>query len=274
MSSRAPSRALAPLQWNWIAPQANLERPVDLTGRLPVVWQASVPTAATVQSHLLSLLAPEERSRLGRFRRHDDALRYLTARGLLRTLLAAHLGVDAPAVGIEYEPGGKPRLPNAAGHASVHFNVSHSHDLVVIALSEVVAVGVDVEQVLPRDDLDELAAYVFPPREYGCWRRTDPSQRIVAFHEAWVRHEALVKAAGTGLGCSGATCRLLPQAVRTLAVQDGYRGAVAWMPLSPWSGSDAERTQDSLDPVRHATRGWRVDIPNLRLASPSGRGRP
>lgn len=223
---------LEPLQWNWITPQANLERPVNLADVLPVVWQASLPTTTKIQSHLLSLLASDERDRLTRFRRPDDAVRFLTARGLLRTLLAAHLGMDATAVNIEHGPGGKPRVASPVEHATVHFNVSHSHDLVVIALSRVVAVGVDVEQVLPRDDLDELAAHVFTPSEHSRWRRAEPARRIAAFHEAWVRHEALVKAAGTGLGSFGEAGRTSPQSVRALAVPENYRGAVAWMPLT------------------------------------------
>jgi 4'-phosphopantetheinyl transferase len=166
----------------------------------------------------------------------------------------------------------------------VHFNVSHSHDLVVIALSEVVAVGVDVEQVLPRDDLDELAAYVFAPKEHDRWRKAEPTHRIATFHEAWVRHEAVVKASGTGLCCSATTCRLSPQAVRTLAVQDGYRAAVAWLPIaasaaavcpdcglaaSPARTSPATPTFQPLGTKRNTDEAHRDEVVlNLRAGDP------
>lgn len=93
-----------------------------------------------------------------------------------------------------YRADGKPFLTNYPG---IHFNVSHSRDVVVCLLSDR-EVGVDVEKTGEYDD--ELARAVCNDREYR-WVNGIPDPQIKAknFTLLWTRKESLVKCFGTGL---------------------------------------------------------------------------
>lgn len=71
-----------------------------------------------------------------------------------------------------------------------HFNISHSHGVVVMVIDEV-NVGVDVEII--KDYSEELKNYIssFEEKLYIKDR--------ISFFEVWTNKEALLKAVGTGL---------------------------------------------------------------------------
>ena len=86
------------------------------------------------------------------------------------------------------EPHGRPRLPGTDLHASI----SHSGDIVGVALTGSGPVGVDVEKIGERD-YEPLIPRVCGPEErsYVC--------SAGDFYTYWTRKEAVLKATGTGL---------------------------------------------------------------------------
>lgn len=74
---------------------------------------------------------------------------------------------------------------------STFFNISHSHGLVVLAISEFSPVGVDIELV--REVKDDLKRFVSSDEEYR-FIKDDSS-----FYEIWTSKESLVKAEGQGI---------------------------------------------------------------------------
>ncbi|HKV50587.1 MAG TPA: 4'-phosphopantetheinyl transferase superfamily protein [Gemmatimonadaceae bacterium] len=93
---------------------------------------------------------------------------------------------------------GKPMLANTA----LHFNMSRSEDVALIAVSERGAVGVDVERLRPMPDATDLARAYFagPAREAIAAASLDARDKV--FLMQWTRLEAIVKADGGGLGAS------------------------------------------------------------------------
>ena len=85
-------------------------------------------------------------------------------RGLSRLLLGHCLGRPANQVPLQYNEFGKPVLAGEL-HPSLQFNLSHSGDLVFVALSRGRALGIDVERM--REDLatKEIAARFFSAEE-------------------------------------------------------------------------------------------------------------
>ena len=114
--------------------------------------------------------------------------------------------------GVEFGKGvnGKPYVVGSEWR----FNVSHSGEWMLVALARGCEVGVDIEQVRPVVHLDRIV------ERYSL----DDADGFCA---AWVRREALVKAAGVGLA-GFAKWRELPAGWRLvdLTVPDGYRGAL------------------------------------------------
>ena len=135
-----------------------------------------------------SLLAPVERERAERFRFPEDRRRWIAARAALRVLLGRYLGADPRAIHLEVTPDGNTIVE------ALHFNLSHSHDLALIAIAVHTPVGVDVELLRPIPDAPLLARRLLPPEEADMVEM-QPEQ----FLRIWTRREAWLKAEGIGL---------------------------------------------------------------------------
>jgi 4'-phosphopantetheinyl transferase len=141
---------------------------------------------------LSRLLSPDERERAARFVFERDRRRYVAARGTLRRLLGAELGVDAAAIEFRYGPNGKPFI-----EGPLHFNLSHSEEWAFFALSKDGPVGCDIESVRPLPDLVSIVSRWFAPAE--CELILDSSDREALFFRYWTLKEAVLKGIGSGL---------------------------------------------------------------------------
>jgi len=121
------------------------------------VWQTTLDMAASGFAKLRQILSPEEQERADRFHFEVDRRRSVIGRGYLRLLLGEILDLPANKLQFEYDEFGKPSLIPDQG-LPLQFNVSHSGDLVLIAITIGRAVGVDVEKIRTDLDLDGIAA--------------------------------------------------------------------------------------------------------------------
>ncbi len=129
------------------------------------------------------------------FRFERDRRRYLVGRGLLRTLLGRYLDVAPRKVQFCYAPAGKPYLVRQP----LQFNLSHSGELLLIAVANGRALGIDVEQVRADFDVREVASHFFSPSEQRALATLAGASQIDAFFACWSRKEAYIKARGDGL---------------------------------------------------------------------------
>ena len=158
------------------------------------VWAFDVACPAEELSAYEAILAPDERTRAGRFHFERDRSRFIRVRGGLRTLLGGYLGAGSADIAFEYGVHGKPAL--AARHGSpLKFNVSHSDGVALVAISHGVEVGIDVEAIRPMADANQIAARFFSSRETAELRALPPG----FFFTCWTRKEAYLKARGLGL---------------------------------------------------------------------------
>ena len=145
-------------------------------------------------------LSAEEVARAERLTRLDDRRRFIAARSLLRRILADVLGlVDDPegtALRLGCSPAGKPFLMD---DPQLHFNVSHSDDLAVIAVTRVGEVGIDVERQRAIGDGESIAQLVFDEAERMALLTCPTAERDSVFTRMWTRKEALLKAVGVGI---------------------------------------------------------------------------
>lgn len=217
---------IEPLLWQWNnkAPAAGW---MDaLSKNLPAVYLAGLTEDSSALSELATLLSVEEHARLERFRARDDQRRFLIGRSLLRVLVSAQLQVAASGLQFEYGPSGKPYLLSRTGIPQIHFNVSHSGKLVVLAFHATCEIGVDVEEMRPHTDLEGVAERMFPQEEFQQWKTLAEPARPAAFFRLWARHEARMKALGLGLaGENYSTAKQLE--IFDLDLPRGYAGAVA-----------------------------------------------
>ncbi len=202
-----------------------------------------------------------ERARAARFVRADDRRRFTAAHASMRSVLGAYLGVAPRLVDIVTDPLGKPVL---AGMGVLHFNLSHSMDMALLAVSTAMPVGVDIESVRPDLGEQELARGVLSGAEFDAFSRMASAQRAQALVGCWTRKEALLKALGCGLrldpgqvevGLSTVERKLvrvapgsMPVEIAQLPAPQGYCAAVATV------GSMAEITMHAADDLRQRMR--------------------
>ena len=171
---------------------------------LIVMLDCSDKRVSQVKSELLQILADDEHRRLHQYQRAEDRDRFLLARGCLRLLLGQFLLLPPAKLVIQCDAYGKPSLgPNESStmNRTLHFNVSHSGELILLGFHGFRCVGVDVE--LHSVDLDwySIAKKCFP-QSISSALQTLPSQdQMHRFYQEWCRLEARLKA--SGLGFSG-----------------------------------------------------------------------
>ena len=172
------------------------EHPVLAEGTLHV-WRTDL---TAVGEDVLGLLTPEEQARAARFPRERDGRLWAGARGVLRALLGRYLDLEPSTLRFGSEAHGKPVLLGSASSKRVSFNLSHSQQLALFAFTKGGAVGVDIEIARPRVDALAIAARAFGAEEARRLQHLDPPDREWEFLRAWVRHEAVLKCRGTGIG--------------------------------------------------------------------------
>ncbi|GLX50245.1 hypothetical protein Shyhy01_31950 [Streptomyces hygroscopicus subsp. hygroscopicus] len=146
------------------------------------------------------LLDAQERARARAFRRARDRDAYVIAHATLRSLLSPLLGVPADELPLMREPCagcGKPHGRPALRTSGVHFSLSHSGDLVLVALAGA-PVGVDVEGVAGEEAV-RGAQCALHAAEVAELALLPARERQAAFTRTWVRKEAYLKGLGTGL---------------------------------------------------------------------------
>ena len=170
---------------------------------------------------LADLLSPEERDRAARFRFDRDRHRFIVCRGSLRELLAATLHLAPARVPFVYGSFGKPMIDGS----DTRFNVSHSHDMAMIAITRGREVGCDIERIDPSFSEEQIPERFFSPYEVATLRALPLGDQCDAFFRCWTRKEAYIKACGMGvsLELNSFDVTLAPDEPATL-----LRGAEGW----------------------------------------------
>jgi 4'-phosphopantetheinyl transferase len=203
------------------------------------VWAVALSAPPERVAALRRTLSEDERERADRFYFERDRRRFTCARGVLRSLLGAYLEVDARDVTFTYGPHGKPAL-SGRYRGALTFNVSHSHELAVMAIGRNIEMGIDVEAVRAMDDGDDIASRFFSLCEAAQLRGLPAGVRTTAFFACWTRKEAYLKALGSGLAkpLDGFDVTFAPGETPALFVRDDVSETARWSisALSPAAG--------------------------------------
>jgi 4'-phosphopantetheinyl transferase len=183
------------IEYRWDKPPARLNLAADEVH----VWHAELDPWVGELPWLMSLLSPDERVRAERFCFPKDRQHFIVCRGLLRVLLSRYLTVAPQQLSFAYGRWGKPALAGHEPERRICFNLSHSQGAALYAVTRGRAVGVDLEQMRPLPDLEQLVHRFFSPRECAVIDALPPAQKPGAFFKGWTRKEAYLKATGEGL---------------------------------------------------------------------------
>ena len=141
-------------------------------------------------------------------------------RKVAKRVLAVQVGVATDSIEIYAAPQGKPLLRN---DASLHFSISHSRGLAMLAVTRVAAVGVDLEQMRAVPNAETILRRFFPQEDLNAILSDD--KRDFRFMEAWTRSEARVKVRGASVW--EAATPDPASTVRSLDAPDGFVASIA-----------------------------------------------
>jgi 4'-phosphopantetheinyl transferase len=143
---------------------------------------------------LNQVLTELERHRAAKFINPLHRDRWTVARGSLRQILSQYVDLTPEQIVFNYGAQGKPEIEGNL----IQFNLSHSHDRAVYAISAKYPVGIDLEYIHPIGAAG-LVDRFFSPSEQAIFHALPESQQQAAFFHAWTQKEAYLKACGTGL---------------------------------------------------------------------------
>ncbi len=159
------------------------------------VWHLPLSIDDVRLEQCLQVLATDETERAARFAFPYLRQRYIAAHGMLRLILGAMLNRD-PA-GLEFRKGdhGKPYLPGG----ELQFNLSHSNEQGLLAVTRRAEIGVDIEGMSRKLDTGGIAERFFSAREAEELFSLEAEAQRHGFFNLWTRKEAWLKATGIGI---------------------------------------------------------------------------
>lgn len=206
------------------------------------IWIADLAQPTELARQLEQMLCPDERLRAARWCSEAKRRRFVVSHAALRIVLGHHLQKEANEVEISLSQAGKPYLADSSG---VSFNMSHSHELAVIAVTRDRNVGIDIEYVTPKPRVLQALRPYLSGDEDGLLSMTPPGERNRRMLRYWVAREAVFKAFGRGGAGLPDSCSVPLEdesacawqellsaeganwLVRPIHVEDAYVGALA-----------------------------------------------
>ncbi len=170
----------------------------ELTSQHVFVWQIYIPDFISHVSTDFNLLNEKEKARAKAFKFDRDRESFIVSHAALRKILGRYLKLPPENIQFEFNEHNKPRLLTPY-NADVHFNLSHSHDYALVAITLNHDVGVDVEYMRETRDLENIAKRFFSQAEFDEYQQLPAQQKLEGFYNAWTRKEAFIKAIGKGL---------------------------------------------------------------------------
>jgi 4'-phosphopantetheinyl transferase len=163
------------------------------------LWSIDIDPANHEPAELLSLLSGDEKDRAKKFRFEKHRHRWIASRAMLRVILSEITRQTPESIIFKYGENDKPHIDCDEGQTCWHFNLTHSADIALVAVTSIGPVGIDVEKVQPLSDVDAVVKRFFSLVEQDVFGELNDDDRLNAFYSCWTRKEAYLKALGCGI---------------------------------------------------------------------------
>ncbi|MEP6707580.1 MAG: phosphopantetheine-protein transferase, partial [Pyrinomonadaceae bacterium] len=146
------------------------------------VWRVALNESRVPE--MRSTLSPDECARADRFHFERDRNHFIIARGSLRIILSGYLKKNPTELSFSYSNYGKPALFGEPASSELSFNLSHAHELALIAVTRNLAIGVDIEFIRSEFAAEEIAERFFSRPEVRELRGLPANMQSEAFFTA------------------------------------------------------------------------------------------
>lgn len=161
------------------------------------IWLLRFDELKGQEQDFYNLLADEEKKRADNFFSNIDRTRYIVSKGYLRKLLEKFTLTDPEKIVFTANDYGKPALKFPT--LELYFNISHSANLGLIAISDIAEIGIDVEKHKKIKTIDKIADRFFSQTEKEVLLKLPGKHKLEGFFNCWSRKEAFIKSIGRGL---------------------------------------------------------------------------
>jgi 4'-phosphopantetheinyl transferase len=193
------------------------------------IWHGNIAADDDHYRSYWPVLDADEQAHAERMKNDLLHKRYVEVHGRLRNVLAQMLNEPPELINIKKFDHGKPYL---ADRPELVFNLSHSENIMVIAVAWGCQLGVDIECCKSRGSLAGLVDKCFAEEEIAYWNKLPEDQKVMEFYRFWTRKEAFVKATGRGIGLGLHRCVVNPEnQAEFLRVPADYGQASSWHAL-------------------------------------------
>ena len=114
-----------------------------------------------------------------------------------------------------YGSSGKPSVLS-----SLHFNLAHSHGRALLAICNSAEVGIDLEWIDSKVEIEDIAERFFTPEECSEMMALAGHDRMTELFDLWCCKEAYLKAIGVGISGGLNQCRIMNALDGTAAVHN------------------------------------------------------
>lgn len=163
------------------------------------VWLCDLKKLSNNIDEFYSVLSEDEQERAEKLKIEDKRHQYIITRGSLRKCLGLLTEADPTVFKFKYLKHGKPVLEESSQYADISFNVSHSNDIALVAISRKQNIGIDVEKINYETDHQALVTRFFSKAEQAEFNTYSESTKAKAFCACWTRKESFIKATGDGV---------------------------------------------------------------------------
>lgn len=160
------------------------------------IWMLDKQKLSCLDYDWRTILSTEEILRADRFHFDKDKKSFTLYHACKRLILADYLKKTPQEMVILAQEKGKPFLKES----SLLFNLSHAHDMAILAVTHNAEVGVDIEYMKKMDNFLDIAKRFFHEKEYQhLISLKNIDEQYHAFYLFWTAKEALLKATGKGI---------------------------------------------------------------------------
>lgn len=203
---------------------------------------------------LFVYLSEDESQRMSKYHFVKDKQRYIICRGILRLVLSKLLQTSPQNILFSYNQYGKPSVQSENNR--VYFNLSHTKNHALLALSNKDEVGVDIEVIKPIPNLSEMIKRIATKEEMERFHTCIVTEQTLLFYRLWTRKEAMLKCLGTGFSYNPNNLNVLNGEANSLFIQMNHHVsndvesyflsdiALPHMPETHYCAAVAVKTQD------------------------------
>lgn len=170
----------------------------SLSSNVVIIHRLNLTHVGSFDDSVWQQLTGEEQRRAKRLRVASAQNQFVLTRTWLRSVLANYCELRAIDIPLAYSNHGKPHLDHPE-LSRFQFNLTHSRDIALLAITLDRPVGIDLEWIDPKRDFQALASRYYSPKEQAWLKQFEDDKLSDEFYHIWVRKEAWLKAMGKGI---------------------------------------------------------------------------